>query len=197
MSNNTTTVLLCGVGGQGTILAADLLARAVLAAGKDVKVSEIHGMSQRGGSVTTVVRYGDEVKSMVSDLGAVDVIVSFETTEALRNISSLKAGGSMIVNDEAMKPLPVLAGRASMPEHARKDLLEAGAILVPAGDIAREAGNAKTSNVVLLGALAARLDIPMDIWEETVAKRVPPKTVEANLAALHAGRDFILAGRAS
>lgn len=197
MSNDTTTVLLCGVGGQGTILAADLLARAVLAAGKDVKVSEIHGMSQRGGSVTTVVRYGDEVKSMVSDLGAVDVIVSFETTEALRNIGSLKAGGSMIVNDEAMKPLPVLAGRASMPEHAREDLVEAGAILVPAGDIAREAGNVKTSNVVLLGALAARLDIPVGIWEETVAKRVPPKTVEANLAALHAGRDFILSGRAS
>lgn len=197
MSNETTTVLLCGVGGQGTILAADLLARAVLAAGKDVKVSEIHGMSQRGGSVTTVVRYGNNVKSMVSDPGAVDVIVSFETTEALRNINSLKVGGSMIVNDEAVKPLPVLAGRASMPEHAREDLLEAGAILVPAGGIAHEVGNAKTSNVVLLGALAARLDIPLEVWEETVAKRVPPKTVEANLAALRAGRDFILAGRAS
>lgn len=194
MSNETTTVLLCGVGGQGTILAADLLARAVLAAGKDVKVSEIHGMSQRGGSVTTVVRYGDEVKSMVSDLGAVDVIVSFETTEALRNIASLKEGGAIIVNDEAVKPLPVLTGRAAMPERAREDLAAAGAVLIPAGDIARVAGNVKTGNVVLIGALSAQLDIPMDIWEETVAKRVPPKTVEANLAALHAGRKFVLEG---
>ncbi|MBR3689596.1 MAG: 2-oxoacid:acceptor oxidoreductase family protein, partial [Eggerthellaceae bacterium] len=101
MTNKTTTVLLCGVGGQGTILAADLLARACLGAGLDVKVSEIHGMSQRGGSVTTVVRFGDEVQSMVADLGNADCIVSFETTEALRNLPFLAADGSMIVNDLA------------------------------------------------------------------------------------------------
>lgn len=186
----TTTVLLCGVGGQGTILAADLLARAILAAGKDVKVSEIHGMAQRGGAVTTVVRYGESVKSMVSDLGSADVVVSFETTEALRNLPSLKADGVMIVNDESIKPLPVLTGRAQMPAHAREDLTAAGAILIPADRIALEAGNIKTSNVVLLGALAARLDIPLEIWEEAVAGRVPPKTIEANLAALRAGFEY-------
>lgn len=191
MGDTTKTVLLCGVGGQGTILAADLLAHAALAAGLDVKVSEIHGMAQRGGAVTTVVRVGESVGSMVADLGCADVIVSFETTEALRNLPYLAEGGALIVNDEAIKPLPVLTGKAAMPAQARRDLLDAGALLVPAASIAREAGNAKTSNVVLLGALSARLDFPAEAWESTVAARVPAKTVEANLAALHAGRAFV------
>ena len=191
MGDTTKTILLCGVGGQGTILAADLLAHAALAAGLDVKVSEIHGMAQRGGAVTTVVRVGESVGSMVADLGRADVIVSFETTEALRNLPFLAEGGALIVNDEAIKPLPVLTGKAAMPARARADLLDAGALLVPAAAIAREAGNAKTSNVVLLGALSARLDFPAEVWESTVAARVPAKTVEANLAALRAGRAFI------
>lgn len=192
MTNKTTTVLLCGVGGQGTILAADLLARACLGAGLDVKVSEIHGMSQRGGSVTTVVRFGDEVQSMVADLGNADCIVSFETTEALRNLPFLAADGSMIVNDLAIQPLPVLTGKAQMPVAANEDLVAAGALLVPAADIASQVGNSRTSNVVLLGALSARLDIEPAIWEEAIAGRVPPKTVEANLAAFRAGREFVL-----
>ena len=192
MTNKTTTVLLCGVGGQGTILAADLLARTCLGAGLDVKVSEIHGMSQRGGSVTTVVRFGDEVQSMVADLGNADCIVSFETTEALRNLPFLAADGSMIVNDLAIQPLPVLTGKAQMPAEANEDLLSAGALLVPAADIASQVGNSRTSNVVLLGALSARLDIEPAIWEEAIAGRVPPKTVDANLAAFRAGREFVL-----
>lgn len=191
MDNKTKTVLLCGVGGQGTILAADLLAAACLAAGRDVKVSEIHGMAQRGGAVTTVVRVGERVSSMVSDLGAADVVVSFETTEALRNLPQLAEGGSLIVNDEAIKPLPVLTGAAKMPEQARERLAEAGALLVPAVSIARSCGNAKCANVVLVGALSAMLDIPADIWERIVAGRVPEHTVEANLAALAAGRSFV------
>lgn len=192
MTSKTTTVLLCGVGGQGTILAADLLARACLGAGLDVKVSEIHGMSQRGGSVTTVVRFGDKVQSMVADLGNADCIVSFETTEALRNLPFLAENGSMIVNDLAIKPLPVLTGKAKMPAAANEDLLASGALLVPAADIAIQVGNSRTSNVVLLGALSARLDIDPAIWEEAIAGRVPPKTVEANLAAFRAGREFVL-----
>lgn len=187
---STTTVLLCGVGGQGTILAADLLAHAALAAGQDVKVSEIHGMAQRGGAVTTVVRFGDAVRSMVSDPGAADVVVSFETTEALRNAPQLAAGGSLIVNDEAIKPLPVLTGKASMPAHAHEELAALGATLVPALKIAKEAGNAKALNVALLGALSARLEFPVEAWESTIAARVPQKTVDANLAAFHAGRAF-------
>ena len=188
MENATKTVLLCGVGGQGTILAADLLAFSCMKANLQVKVSEIHGMAQRGGAVTTVVRVGEDVKSMVSDAGCADVVVAFETTEALRNLPQLKEGGSLIVNDVAIRPLPVLTGAASMPENARERLREAGALLIDADAIARAAGNA---NVVLVGALAARLDIPIEVWEETVAERVPQKTVEANLAALRAGRAVI------
>lgn len=193
---STLTVLLCGVGGQGTILAADLLAHAALGAGLDVKVSEIHGMAQRGGAVTTVVRFGENVQSMVCDPGMADVVVSFETTEALRNADQLSASGTMIVNDEAIKPLPVLTGRAQMPAHARQDLERAGALLVPAERLAREAGNAKASNVVLLGALSARLSFPVEVWDQTIASRVPPKTIEANRAAFQLGRAFVLEGEA-
>ena len=192
MENATKTVLLCGVGGQGTILAADLLAFACLEAGLDVKVSEIHGMAQRGGAVTTVVRMGDAVQSMVADAGTADVVVAFETTEALRNLPQLREGGMLIVNDEAIKPLPVLTGAASMPAAARARLEEAAALLVRADAIARRCGNAKCANVVLVGALSAALAIPEDTWHRVVEARVPAKTVEANRAALAAGRAFVL-----
>lgn len=192
MEGKTTTVLLCGVGGQGTILAADLLATSCLGAGLSVKVSEIHGMAQRGGAVTTVVRMGEHVQSMVSDEGCADIIVAFETTEALRNLPQRIEGGALIVNDEAIKPLPVLTGAASMPENARERLLEAGALLVPADAIARSVGNAKCANVVLVGALAAQLGIPAEKWEGAIAARVPAHTVDANLAAFRAGREFVL-----
>lgn len=192
MVTATKTVLLCGVGGQGTILAADLLAFGCMKAGLDVKVSEIHGMAQRGGAVTTVVRVGEDVKSMVSDLGAADIIVAFETTEALRNLPQLKEDGSLIVNDVVIRPLPVLTGAASMPERARERLEAAGALLIDADGIARAAGNAKCANVALVGALSARLDVPVEAWEEAVAERVPAKTVEANLAAFRAGRALVL-----
>ena len=191
-SNDTVTVLLCGVGGQGTILAADLLAHAALEAGTSVKVSEIHGMAQRGGAVTTVVRFGDEVSSMVCDPGTADCVVSFETTEALRNLSFLAEDGYLLVADEAIKPLPVATGRASMPALARETLADRGATLIPAGELAREAGSAKSVNVVLLGALSTRLPFAVGAWERVLADRVPPKTVEANLAAFRAGRAFAL-----
>ncbi len=187
----TNTVLLCGVGGQGTILAADLLAQAALEAGFVVKVSEIHGMAQRGGSVSTVMRSGDNVDSMVSDIGVADVIVSFETTEALRNIDQLKCGGSLVVNDEIIKPLPVLIGKAQMPEQVREDLLKHDALLIPAADIALDIGNVKTLNVVLLGALSVLLDFPLQAWQTAVKNRVPSNTVDMNLNALNAGRTFI------
>ena len=184
-------ILLAGVGGQGTVLAAKVLAQAAQSKGWQVRTAETIGMAQRGGAVTTVVRVGEDVKSMVSDAGCADVVVAFETTEALRNLPQLKEGGSLIVDDVAMRPLPVLTGAASMPENARERLREAGALLIDADAIARAAGNAKCANVVLVGALAARLDIPVEVWEETVAERVPQKTVEANLAALRAGRAVI------
>ncbi|MBE6471982.1 MAG: pyruvate ferredoxin oxidoreductase [Coriobacteriaceae bacterium] len=187
---SATTVLLCGVGGQGTILAADLLARAALEAGFEVKVSEIHGMAQRGGAVTTVVRFGDEVSTMVADTGAADCIVSFETTEALRNISFLREGGYLLVADETIKPLPVACGRASMPANARGKLDSWNAVLIPAHDLAVKAGNAKCENVAILGALESRLGFGSDIWAHVIEGRVPPKTVEANLTAFELGLGF-------
>ena len=188
--SNARTILLCGVGGQGTILAADLLARAALAAGYEVKVSEIHGMAQRGGAVTTVVRYGEDVTTMVADEGQTDCIVSFETTEALRNIAFLKEGGFLLVADETIKPLPVACGRASMPAQAREKLEGWGAVLIPAHDIALEAGNAKCENVVILGALESELGFGAGLWKDVIAKRVPPKTIDANMKAFELGLAF-------
>lgn len=189
----TTTVLLCGVGGQGTILAADLLAHAALAAGVPVKVSEIHGMAQRGGAVTTVVRFGEQVHSMVCDEGCADCVVSFETTEALRNVVYLKEGGYLLTADEAIKPLPVATGKAAMPERARDKLAKMGALLIPADRIAAQAGSPKSTNVVLLGALSTHLSFSEQVWARVISERVPPKTVEANLLAFAAGRAYACA----
>ena len=188
--SKTTTVLLCGVGGQGTILAADLLARAAMASGLDVKVSEIHGMAQRGGAVTTVVRFGDDVRSMVADLGCADCVVSFETTETLRNLPYLKEGGSLFVNDEAIKPLPVATGRASMPENARGRLSDLGAVLIPATELARSAGTPKAANVVLLGALSRALGFEGDVWQRVIEARVPEKYLDVNCRAFKLGASF-------
>lgn len=132
--SNATTVLLCGVGGQGTIPCRGPAGSHGPCKHYDVKVSEIHGMSQRGGAVTTVVRFGTEpVATMVADHGCVDCVVSFETTEALRNLPFVREGGYLLVADEDIKPLPVLTGKAGMPENAREKLQAAGASLIPAG----------------------------------------------------------------
>ncbi len=187
---STTSVLLCGVGGQGTILAADLLAHVALRAGLDVKLSEIHGMAQRGGSVTTTVRFGESVDSMIADRGDSDFVVAFETTEALRNLPFLKEGGTMLVSDETIKPMTVLIGAQSMPENAQGTLGSEGALLIPAVRIAADAGTAKASNVALLGALSVFLDFDAGLWEEVISKRVPPQTIETNITAFRQGRAF-------
>ncbi len=186
--NNATTVLLCGVGGQGAILAADILARCAMANGQDVKLSEIHGMAQRGGAVTTVVRLGDKVSTMVADEGDVDFLLSFETTEALRNLAYVRQGGTMIVSDESIKPLPVLTGKLPMPKGATKQLKELGAKVIPAELLAKQAGSVKAVNVVLLGALSAYLPYPEESWLSVIEERVPAKFKDANIAAFAAGR---------
>lgn len=192
MSNNTITVLLCGVGGQGTILAADVLARCAMASGQDVKLSEIHGMAQRGGAVTTVVRMGDDVSSMVADKGAADYLVAFETTEALRNISFLAEDGALFVNDESVQPLPVLTGKASMPANVHQRLDGYGATVIPAAQLAVEAGSIKAVNIVLMGALSTRLPYAEELWLDVIAGRVPEKFKDVNIAAFKAGRAFAL-----
>lgn len=187
-AQRTTTVLLCGVGGQGTILAADLLAQVARRANMDVKLSEIHGMAQRGGAVTTTVRFGTSVNSMVTDVGSADIMVAFETTEALRNLHYVKDQGFMIVNDVAIEPLPVLINNAQMPPHARKRLKDQGAHIVAADLIAQQCGNPRTANVVLMGALSEFLPFDTELWKQVITDRVPEKTLDINLSAFEAGR---------
>lgn len=190
--DRTKTVLLVGVGGQGTILAGDLLAKTAARSGFDVKLSEIHGMSQRGGSVSTVVRFGDDVASMICDPGCADVIVSFEAIEALRAASFLSAdGGRLFVNDDVIEPVSVAIGNGRIPDDMQERLAEMNAERIPAGLIARQAMSPKSTNVVLMGALSTALPFDEGTWKEVIADRVPPKTVEANLEAFDAGRRFV------
>lgn len=184
-------VLLVGVGGQGTILAGDILAKTAAASGYDVKISEIHGMSQRGGSVSTVVSFGSDVHTMIADAGCADVIVSFEAVEALRNQQFLASDGCMFVNDEEIVPVSVNIGQAQMPTDTHERLVALGANLIDAGGIARSAGSPKSANVVLMGALSTALPFDDDVWCDVISKRVPPKTVEANLAAFKAGKKAV------
>ncbi len=196
-NKQTVTVLLCGVGGQGTILAADLLARVAMAQGLDVKVSEIHGMSQRGGAVSTVVRFGENVKSMVTDPCSADFVVSFEKIEALRMANYVKSAtgsqerGVLLVNDEIIKPQSVLTGAAKLPDNLDAQLADLKAVVVPAYNLAKKAGTARAANVVLLGALSKSLNFNTNTWKELIAKRVPEKYLEENLKAFDLGREFV------
>ena len=186
--DGTKTILLVGVGGQGTILAGNLLAMTAAAAGLDVKVSEIHGMSQRGGSVSTVIRVGEKVDSMVCDPGCADIVVAFEAVEALRAQQYLREGGTMFVNDEEIVPVSVHIGNFSMPADVEERLAQIGAVKIDAGRIAREAGSPRSTNVVLVGALSTALPFTVEEWQDAIQKRVPPKTIEANLEAFERGR---------
>lgn len=185
---SVTTVVLCGVGGQGTILAADLLAKVAAASGLDVKLAEVHGMAQRGGSVDTVVRFGDQVFSPVTDPGCADHLVAFEMTEAARMIHFLRPGGRLTVNTRVIDPLPVLVGAVPPAQGVEARLLAEGAVFIDADELACEAGSPKSANVVLMGALSAGLDFSVDQWRDVIAARVPAKTVDANLRAFDLGR---------
>jgi len=188
MVNDCLSVLLCGVGGQGTVLAADILAKVVAHEGLDVKVSEIHGMSQRGGSVVTFVRFGTEVHAPLLSYGDADHIVAFEATEALRYLPYLAPAGKMLVNSEEIKPLPVLIESASMPENTLAFLKSRGALIIDALKIASSLENPKGTNIVLLGALSIQLPFPESTWDTVIESRVPPQTIAANMAAFKAGR---------
>ncbi len=185
-------ILLVGVGGQGTILASKILTSGLMEAGYDVKMSEIHGMSQRGGSVSTQVRYGDEVLSPIVGLGSADVIVAFEKMEALRWLPYLKQGGHMVVNDFEINPSPVNQGLAEYPEGIIEDLKsKANVISMKAGDLAAELGNPKAMNVVLLGALIKAMGGLDDVdWMKHVEANVKPKFVELNKKAFNVGFDY-------
>ena len=184
------SITLVGVGGQGTILTSDLLALAAMHAGFDVKKSEIHGMSQHGGSVVSQVRYGDRVRSPIIPEGATDVLVAFERNEALRFAHLLKPGGLLLVNDTERIPVTVSSGQQPPAERLSERLAAyPGLHLVPADRIAAEVGNVRTANVVLVGALSKLLDaIPDEAWQSALRQRVPAKFLDVNLSAFAAGR---------
>jgi indolepyruvate ferredoxin oxidoreductase beta subunit len=182
------SVLLVGVGGQGTILASDVLAKVAAASGLDVKLAEVHGMSQRGGSVDTVVRFGGEVFSPVIDPGGADHLIAFELIEAARWIHFLKPDGRLVVNDRVIAPLPVLTGEYGPPTGLEAALSYEGAVFIPADELACEAGSPRSANVVLLGAMSVGLPFSVEEWRAVLAERVPPATVEVNLAAFELGR---------
>jgi len=184
--------MIVGVGGQGTLLASRLLGRALLAEDYDVKISEVHGMSQRGGSVVTYVKYGDKVYSPIVNEGEADIILSFEQLEAARWLPFLKKGGKIITNTQCMDPMPVINGTAKYPAHILEALRAAGAdlIAVDALSLAVQAGSAKAVNVALIGLMAAATDIPKETWQAVIRETVPPKFTEMNLKAFDLGYHY-------
>lgn len=181
----TKNIMIVGVGGQGTLLASRILGNTVINEGYDVKVSEVHGMSQRGGSVVTYVKYGDKVYSPIVDKGEADIILAFELLEAYRALPYLKKGGKIIVNDQKIDPMPVISGLAKYPENIVEKLPDA--TVVDALSLAKEAGNIKAVNVVLIGVMAKSTDIPYEKWVETIKTTVPPKFLDVNLKAFELG----------
>ena len=183
--------MIVGVGGQGTLLASKLLGRLLLTRDYDIKVSEVHGMSQRGGSVVTYVRYGDKVYSPIIDKGEADFILSFELLEAARAAEWLRPEGTIITNKQQINPMPVITGAASYPEDLLGKLKTLG-LKVDALDalsLAQEAGSSKAVNLVLLGRLSNYFhDFTEEEWMEAIEQSVPPKFLEMNKKAFHLGR---------
>ena len=187
-----TSVLIAGVGGQGAVLASELMALAAMAAGHDVKQGEFHGVAQRGGSVFSHVRFGDSVYSPVTPLGAVDYLVALEKLEALRYAHYVKSGGTIILNDYEVAPLRI-GDERPYPSDVIEFLRGKGYAVqeVDATAKAIELGNHRAANVVLLGALAARLDVPLEVWDGTLEQRIPSQLLPLNRQAFAAGRSSL------
>lgn len=188
----TQNVMIVGVGGQGSLLASKLLGALLMDENYDVKVSEVHGMSQRGGSVVTYVRFGEKVYSPVISEGEADFIVSFEKTEAARYAPYLRADGKIIVNSQSIMPMPVITGDCAYPENALDELRAKGLFIdeTDALSLARKAGGEKTVNIVLMGRLAKYFDIAREKWLKAIEKTVKPQFVEINKRAFELGYDY-------
>jgi len=186
---DTKNVMIVGVGGQGSLLASKLLGRLLLSKGYDIKVSEVHGMSQRGGSVVTYVRFGEKVYSPVIDKGQADYIVSFELLEAARWTEFLKPGGKIIVNTQQINPMPVIIGAAEYPENLVEKMVAAGLDVdaLDALSLAEQAGSSKAVNLVLMGRLAKYFDFTEAEWLTAIEASVPPKFLEMNKTAFSFG----------
>ena len=183
-------LMIVGVGGQGTLLASKLLGRMLLTRGYDVKVSEVHGMSQRGGSVVTYVSFGDKVYSPIVDKGEADVIVSFELLEAARYLPYLKKGGTIVVNTQETLPMPVITGAMAYPADLVRKLKDSGAAVeaIDALTLAEEAGTARAVNLVLMGKLSAHFDFTEEEWMNAIENSVPPRFIDMNKKAFLLGR---------
>ncbi len=184
----TKNIMIVGVGGQGTLLASRILGNTVINEGYDVKVSEVHGMSQRGGSVVTYVKYGDKVYSPIIDEGEADIILAFEMLEAYRALPYLKKGGKLIANGQSINPMPVITGAMQYPENIEEKISKKADInVIDALSLAKEAGNIKAVNVVLIGVMAKNTDIAYEKWIETIKTTVPEKFLDVNLKAFDLG----------
>jgi len=183
------SILLVGVGGQGTILAGKVLSEVAMQCGLAVKMSEIHGMSQRGGSVITHVKLGEQVFSPLVEKGEADLILAFEQLEALRWLEYLRPGGQVIVNTQIIEPVPVLIGKAQYPQEILEKIKSKNAVLtaLDAMAIAAECGNTKVSNVVMMGMLARKLDFPKALWLKALEKKIPASLLEVNTLAFERG----------
>lgn len=189
---NTKSILLVGVGGQGTILISKILTAGLTQLGYQVKMSEIHGMSQRGGSVTTQIKYGQEVYAPNIGLAEADMIISFEKAEALRTLPYLKKGGSLITDEREIYPMPVLSGAAEYP-HDAIDSIRAGGVnvtVIRAAETAERLGNIKAQNIVLLGAFVKAMKLEQVNWEALIGQYVPAKAKAMNLSAYKAGYEM-------
>ncbi len=187
----TKNIIIVGVGGQGSLLASRLLGKLFLNAGFDVKVSEVHGMSQRGGSVVTYVRYGDKVFSPIIDLGEADYIVSFELLEAARYLPYLKIGGKVVASSQKIDPMPVITGAAEYPADLEGDIAALGvdADIFDALSAAEEAGSSRAVNIALMGRLSKYIDLPEEDWITALEEVVPPRFTELNKKAFMIGRE--------
>lgn len=184
----TKNIMIVGVGGQGTLLTSRILGGITRDAGYDVKLSEVHGMAQRGGSVVTFVRYGEAVAEPIVEAGCADVLIAFEKLEALRYAHFLKEDGVLILNEQRMEPITVLTGAAVYPEHIVEDLEKEYTVFkMDAMEEAKKLGNAKVFNIIVLGMAARHMDFSKEAWLSAIEKTVPPKTVEINRTAFLKG----------
>lgn len=186
-------IMIVGVGGQGTLLASRILGNVALKKSYDVKVSEVHGMSQRGGSVVTYVKLGEKVYSPIAEKGDVDILLAFEELEALRWVEYLKDGGMLVVNEQKIDPMPVIMGKARYPQNILNKIKEEckNVISVDALRMAKDCGNIKTVNTVLLGLIAKHTSIEKEAWLKTIEEVVPQKYRDVNIKAFEAGYDFV------
>ena len=188
----TKNIMIVGVGGQGTLLTSRILGGITVENGYDVKLSEVHGMAQRGGSVVTYVRYGEKVTEPIVEEGQADVLIAFEKLEALRYAHFLKKDGVIIVNDQKIDPMPVVTGVAKYPEGIIEHLSEKYKVIsVDAQKEALELGNSRVFNVIILGVAASKMDFEKEQWIEVIKKKVPPKTIDINVKAFERGYEIV------